>query len=68
MLREPVPFEDYVRNFASFDCESYINENDDNGRADQIYCFCLIDVSGKEEQLHINQFGGDKNAFMRISL
>ena len=68
---EPAPFEDYIRNFASFDCEWYrsdVKENNDNGRADQIYCFCLIDVSGKKEQLHINQFNGDRNAFMNAIL
>nr|MDQ6863192.1 hypothetical protein [Thermoproteota archaeon] len=65
------PFEDYTKNFASFDCEWYksdVKENRDKDCADQIYCFCLIDVHGKREQLHINQFGGDRDAFMNAIL
>jgi hypothetical protein len=69
-IQEPVQFEDYIGNFACFDREWYrsdVRVNND-GRADQIYCFCLIDVYGKKEQLHINQFYGDRNAFMNAIL
>ncbi|MGB6531861.1 MAG: hypothetical protein WBF33_27450 [Candidatus Nitrosopolaris sp.] len=68
---QSVPFENYIGNFASFDCEwfrSDVKENSSNGRADQIYCFCLIDVYGETEQIHINQFNGDRNAFMNAIL
>ena len=53
--------------FAAFDCKWYredLKSNIENGRADKIYCFCLIDNQGITKILHINQFGGDATKFL----
>ena len=53
--------------FAYFDCKWYredLKSNIENGRADKIYCFCLIDNQGITKILHINQFRGDATKFL----
>ena len=66
-LEEAIP---ELRNFASFDCEWHREgfENKGKGRANDIYCFCLVDNNGNIEKLHINRFGGDHLLFMTAIL
>jgi DNA polymerase elongation subunit (family B) len=68
LLLEQVP---ELGNLASFDTEWYredLRENQQDGRAGKIYAFCLFDNQGKNTRLHIDQFNGDRYAFMSAIL
>jgi DNA polymerase family B len=66
-LEEDVP---ELKNFACFDCEWHQEdlENKEKRRANDIYCFGLVDNNGNIEKFHINRFGGDQLLFMTAVL
>ncbi|MDQ6862975.1 MAG: hypothetical protein M3044_04050 [Thermoproteota archaeon] len=52
-----------LKRFATFDTEWHI-KSESGHEKDEIYCCCLIDANTNTSTLHINQFNGDRLAFL----